>query len=186
MPRSNTTVQQFNHPGDALFGVHRLTIEVPPDTFIRQVTVGTKTHLGASASLQAVPSDQVLGRQDVLVAWALAALPGSRVEYWLEWTEMAIAPGTGRAILFEHIGFNGRLLDVVNGKANLLPDQFNDTASSLVVLSGRWVLYRDINHERPYGAGPLLTVLGPGAYPWLPALGIGNDEVSSLRAIAWP
>lgn len=186
MPKSSTTVHQFNQPGDAVYGVHRLTIEAPADTFIRNVTVVAKTHLSASASLQALPAEQVLGRQEVLVAWALAPLPGSRVEYCLEWTELRLAQGAGRALLFEHIGFNGRMLDVVNGKANLVPDQFNDVASSLVVLSGRWAFYRDVSYAKPYGAGPLLTVLGPGLYPWLPAIGIGNDELSSLRAIVWP
>ena len=184
MPKSSSTVHQFNTPNDALYGVHRLTLPAPADVFIRNVTLVAKAHFGASASVQAAPGDQVLGPQDVLVAWALAPVPGSRVEYFLEWAELPLAQGSGRALLFEHIGFDGQMLNVVNGKASLLPDHFNDIASSVVVLSGRWVFYRHINFAQPYGAGPLLTVLGPGTYPWLPAIGIANDELSSLRAIA--
>src|SRR5436853_185186 len=59
-------------------------------------------------------------------------------------------------------------------------DFFNDKASSMVVLDGRWEFFKDSNHIAKLG-----STLGPGSYPSvLAALGAGsNDQISSLRPV---
>jgi hypothetical protein len=58
---------------------------------------------------------------------------------------------------------------------------WNDKVSSLVIVSGRWQFFRDINYAPaplPFAGG-----LGPGVYSWVEAVGIDNDSISSVRVV---
>ena len=76
--------------------------------------------------------------------------------------------------LFEHDDFQGRRLGSRDGIANLERENFNDIASSVVVLEGRWELCTDADF------GGRCAVYGPGRYPKLWGL---SDQVSSMRRV---
>jgi hypothetical protein len=87
-------------------------------------------------------------------------------------------------ILFEHINFRGAHKHVYGPEANLNAGDdnfFNDRVSSVVVLSGNWEVFRHSNFNDPYP-----VVLGPGKHPWVGAIGITNDDMSSLRPTTRP
>jgi hypothetical protein len=49
------------------------------------------------------------------------------------------------------------------------------------ILSGLWVFYRDSQFQNPYAGG---TEFGPAIDgSWVEALGIKNDDMSSLRSV---
>jgi hypothetical protein len=52
----------------------------------------------------------------------------------------------------------------------------NDQISSFVVLSGTWKLYRHANFVTPYD-----REFPPGAYKWVEAVDVDNDQVSSAK-----
>ena len=66
----------------------------------------------------------------------------------------------------------------LGGVGSGIGGNWNDKVSSFVIVSGRWQSFRDINFQVPQG-----TVLGPGIYPWVEALGIDNDSMSSVRLV---
>ncbi|MBZ5538781.1 MAG: hypothetical protein LAO31_22780 [Acidobacteriia bacterium] len=83
-------------------------------------------------------------------------------------------------ILFEHANFHGAHKHVFGVESNLNAgddDFFNDLVSSIVVLSGTWEFFRDAGFNGSYG-----TVLGPGRYPWVEAVNIKDNDMSSLRS----
>ena len=85
-----------------------------------------------------------------------------------------------QVILYEHRNFRGAHKHVFWAEPNLNADEddlFNDRTSSIVVLAGQWVFYRDSNYKFVDGT------LGPGIYPWVEAVGIKNDDISSLRPL---
>jgi hypothetical protein len=89
---------------------------------------------------------------------------------------LAVAP---HAILFEHANFHGAHKHVFGSESNLNAGDdnfFNDKVSSVVVLAGTWEFFRDSEFQGSYG-----VVLGPGVYPWVEAVKIKNDDMSSLR-----
>lgn len=73
-------------------------------------------------------------------------------------------------------GFEGRSFTTEEQIRNLERYGFNDRASSVVVLHGRWEVC-----EGPGFRGRCI-VLRPGRYPSLAAMGL-NDRVSSVRAV---
>jgi hypothetical protein len=82
-------------------------------------------------------------------------------------------------VLFEHANFHGAHKHVFGPESNLNAGDdnfFNDKVSSIVVLAGTWQFFRDAGFQGPYP-----TVLGPGLYPWVEAVSIKNDDMSSLR-----
>ena len=84
-------------------------------------------------------------------------------------------------ILFEHANFLGLHRHVFGPVPSLDTDQeifFNDKVSSIVVLAGTWRLFRHVNYVGEY---PIK--LGPGAYPWVGAVEIQNDDMSSLKPV---
>ena len=92
-------------------------------------------------------------------------------------TDAASVKGTdtrGEAILFVDGDFRGAHKHVYASDGRL---DFADRASSMVVLSGNWKLFRDSDFRTPYP-----VVLGPGLYASLSAVGIGNDAVSAIQA----
>jgi hypothetical protein len=82
-------------------------------------------------------------------------------------------------ILFEHANFHGAHKHVFGPEPNLNAGDdnfFNDRVSSLVVLSGSWKFFQNSGFDAPYP-----PTLGPGVYPSVEAVGIKNDDMSSLR-----
>jgi hypothetical protein len=81
-------------------------------------------------------------------------------------------------LLFEHSGFRGAHRHVFIAESNLNANNdnfFNDKVSSLVVLSGKWLFFRDSDFKHPYA-----PVLIEGTYPFVGNVGITNDDISSL------
>lgn len=76
--------------------------------------------------------------------------------------------------LFEHDDFQGRRLASRGVITDLERENFNDTASSIVVYEGRWELCTDADF------GGRCVVYGPGRYPKLSGL---SDQLSSIRRI---
>ena len=99
---------------------------------------------------------------------------------------MAGAPLDNHIILFEHIKFHGAHKHVFTPEPNLNASDdsfFNDRVSSLAVLNGNWVFFRDFgfNHATQYP-----PVLGPGGYPVVDFVGIKNDDMSALQPVNLP
>lgn len=93
----------------------------------------------------------------------------------------------GRAILFEHTNFGGRFKLIESADPDLTASDngfFNDRVSSLVVLSGHWSFFRDVQFVAPYMAGGANVVLGPGLYDDVTNYNITNDDMSSLKAVS--
>lgn len=86
--------------------------------------------------------------------------------------------GGGPVELYEHVDYGGRSISS-SGEANLSRRSFNDTASSIVIRSGRWEFCVDADYR-----GRCIT-LGPGNYGNLVDMGL-NDQISSLRPTGGP
>ena len=92
-----------------------------------------------------------------------------------------VAPAVGLdpaqgIILYEHVDFRGAHKHIVDrDEPNLHADGWGDRVSSIQIISGRWRIFQHVDF-----AG-WSTVLGPGLYPWVEAVGIANDHVSSIR-----
>ncbi|TWP33424.1 beta/gamma crystallin-related protein [Leekyejoonella antrihumi] len=87
-------------------------------------------------------------------------------------------------ILFEHANFHGRHKHLCADEPDLAAPEdntFNDIVSSIVVVSGVWEVFADIDYGRPYVRVGTPVRLGPGIYPNLDPVGITNDDLSSLR-----
>ena len=98
--------------------------------------------------------------------------------YW-DYQNQCAARGDAEIVLFEHINFHGRHKHVFSAEPNLNAGDdsfFNDRVSSMVVLGGNWEVFRHSQYNQPYP-----VVLGPGMHPWVGAIGITNDDMSSLR-----
>ena len=91
-------------------------------------------------------------------------------------------PVSPHVLLFEHANYHGAHKHVFLAEANLnAPDDnyFNDRVSSFHILSGLWVFFRDSQFQNAYANG---TEFGPAIDgSWVEALGIKNDDMSSLR-----
>jgi Beta/Gamma crystallin len=91
---------------------------------------------------------------------------------------MAIAP---EVVLYKDANFGGD-----SWRTNLgysyVGDSWNDTISSMIVVSGTWQFWRDGNYQ---GVGDQPWILGPGYYSWVENVGIPNDTISSFLPIAW-
>ena len=81
----------------------------------------------------------------------------------------------GDIVLYEHADFRGRQLALSRSERNLGDRGFNDTASAVHVLRGRWELCRHADF------GGDCAVLGPGRHE---LRGPMNDEVSSVRPVS--
>jgi hypothetical protein len=87
-------------------------------------------------------------------------------------------PLRGEVILFQNGSFHGGHRHVLRAESNLNATDdrlFNDSVSSLTVLGGLWTFYRNSGFNTPYP-----RPLGVGAYPSVGAVGIANDDMSSL------
>jgi hypothetical protein len=61
-------------------------------------------------------------------------------------------------------------------------DHWNDQISSIIVVSGTWQFWRDAGFS---GVGDSPWILTPGYYPWVEAVGIPNDTISSFAVQSW-
>jgi uncharacterized protein YcfJ len=90
------------------------------------------------------------------------------------------APATVSQIdFYEGEGFQGRSFAAVQAVPDLRRNGFSGRASSMVVTGGRWEVCSDANFGGP------CTVLRPGRYPSLTALGL-NGRISSVRTAGRP
>ena len=89
---------------------------------------------------------------------------------------VAPPPPSGDILFFEHPGFHGRELATSGEIDNMTRYGYNDRASSVIVLEGRWEVCDDA------GFGGRCMILRPGRYPDLRAMGL-NDRISSVRRV---
>lgn len=95
----------------------------------------------------------------------------------------------GRILVFEHRNFEGRAKDISLGSPNLSLSEdgfFDDQVSSFIIASGHWMFYKHSGFRSPYMRAGKPLVLGPGQYPSVEALGIPENDISSLRAVNLP
>lgn len=64
-------------------------------------------------------------------------------------------------------------------------DNWNDTISSIIVVSGTWQFYENANFNVDGGASS--NLLGPGYYSFVenPEVNIANDSISSFQVISF-
>jgi Beta/Gamma crystallin len=99
-------------------------------------------------------------------------------------------------ILFEHANFHGAHKHVFLPEPNLNDPNdsfFNDRVSSLAVLSGNWMFFKNSGFDGPYpqvaGKPPLVlgfdnSSQGLGGIPFVEFVGINNDDMSSLKPVS--
>ena len=65
------------------------------------------------------------------------------------WGDGPGGPGGGRAraVLYEHVGYQGRSLEVSDDMPNLVALGFNDIASSMRVSGGTWEVCEHVNYQ---------------------------------------
>ncbi len=105
-------------------------------------------------------------------------------DIYFDYQNGCAAPAAAEIILFEHVNFHGAHKHVYGAEPNLNAGDdsfFNDRVSSMVVLGGNWEVFRHSQYNQPYP-----VVLGPGLHPWVGAIGITNDDLSSLRPTTRP
>ena len=79
------------------------------------------------------------------------------------------------AFIYSDYNFQGPTLTLTESCSNMVDIGFNDKASSIIVMKGRWTLSQHIEDE---GLGRQIT-LGPGSYANLDTL--GDDVLSSVH-----
>lgn len=96
--------------------------------------------------------------------------------------QMSGSTGGQGHVLFEHWYFHGKHKHIFQAEPDLNnPDdvasgtQFAKITSSIVILEGEWIFFRDPNYMNGVGT------LGRGQYPILTPTPISNDTISSLK-----
>ncbi len=87
----------------------------------------------------------------------------------------------GHIIVSTHVDFRGPHRHIFGWEKNLNHPEdrtLNDKISSFVVVSGTWKFYKNVNFDVSLGGE-----YGPGVYRWVEAVGVSNDQISSLRCI---
>lgn len=87
----------------------------------------------------------------------------------------------GHLIIYQHANFRGHHRHIFGWERNLNhpeDNSLNDKISSFVVISGTWNFYRHWNYVGQQGGD-----FNTGAYRWVEAIGIDNDQVSSMKCI---
>src|SRR5689334_1506406 len=82
-----------------------------------------------------------------------------------------VPPGRAAITLFEHESFQGAMLGLEDPAPDFRALQFNDTASSVIVRRGQWMVCQDVHYRGR------CIVLGPGRYPSLREYDL-NDAIS--------
>ena len=126
---------------------------------------GHYASLGAMALNNSISSARVLARNARIADSRYAPLPDA---------DRAMP---GEVTFFENERYAGRSYSARGQVRNLDRIGFNDRASSVMVLGGRWEVCDDARFEGR------CVVLRPGRYPSLAAMGL-NDRVSSLRPVS--
>jgi uncharacterized protein YcfJ len=86
------------------------------------------------------------------------------------------AQASAQVTFYEQDGFQGRTFTTQQRVGNLQRSGFNDRASSVVVVGQRWQACEDVRFDGR------CTVLRPGQYPSLTAMGL-NNRISSVRPL---
>ncbi|HYO16661.1 MAG TPA: beta/gamma crystallin-related protein [Thermoanaerobaculia bacterium] len=87
-----------------------------------------------------------------------------------------------RIVLFKDSCMGGESRSFESAVANLKDHGFNDVVSALVVMDGRWELFKDSNFQgTKYTVSFQGGVADTNAYPSSRYWGGPNDEISSLR-----
>jgi uncharacterized protein YcfJ len=86
------------------------------------------------------------------------------------------AQASAQVTFYEQDGFQGRSFTTQQRVADMAHSGFSDRASSVVVVGQRWQACDDVRFDG------LCTVLRPGQYPSLQAMGL-NDRISSVRPL---
>ncbi len=92
-------------------------------------------------------------------------------------TVAASAHVSAQVTFYENEGFHGRTFTTQSQVNNFSRNGFNDRASSVIVMNGRWEVCEDARFSGR------CVVLRTGRYPSLAAMGL-NDRVSSVRALS--
>ncbi len=96
-------------------------------------------------------------------------------------------------LLFENASYHGAHKHVFAAEPNLNASDdnfFNDKVSSLAIFQGNWAFYRDAGlapaTKYPPVLGPSISldIRRPGGYPFVPNVGIKNDDMSSLQPVS--
>jgi len=87
------------------------------------------------------------------------------------------AQASAQVTFYENEDFQGRSYSTGQQVDNLQGTGFNDRASSVIVMRGRWEVCSDARF------GGSCIVLRPGQYPSLATMGM-NDRVSSMRMVS--
>jgi hypothetical protein len=154
------------------------------------MSAGARTYIGGIVNLLIGPSEKVCQ-----CFWTKALIDGWRMEDALKQCELDNYPRTGdhgisgdlekfragHIIVFQHVNFRGHHRHIFWMENNLNhpeDNSLNDQISSFAVISGTWKLYQHSNFIAQLGGK-----YGPGEYRWVEAVGVKNDQVSSLRCI---
>ena len=87
-----------------------------------------------------------------------------------------------KIVVFQNANLSGDSLTLTEADTNLIPQGWNDSISSLIVINGDWDMYQDTNYGGTVwnvsgSGGPA----GDGVYPDWNDWGGTNDSISSLR-----
>lgn len=82
---------------------------------------------------------------------------------------------TSGICLFQHSYYRGRMLHLTESKSNLINLDFNDRVSSVIVLTGVWKLFQNVDF------GGNKWTLGRGLYYNSDAGNFSNDSISSVQ-----
>jgi uncharacterized protein YcfJ len=91
-------------------------------------------------------------------------------------TLLAAGSAAAEIVLYSQENFHGKSFSATRSYGDLTTHGFNDRASSAIVYGQRW----EVCQHAAYGGR--CTILRPGRYPSLAAMGMG-DLVSSVRAV---
>ncbi len=89
----------------------------------------------------------------------------------------APAPAAAQITFYEHDGFSGQSFVTDRALDNFSRNNFNQRASSIVVVGNSWEVCEDTGHQGR------CFILRPGNYPSLSAVGL-NDRISSVRPVS--
>jgi uncharacterized protein YcfJ len=101
----------------------------------------------------------------------------SNIKFLIALSALALAAqACAQVTFYENDGFRGRSFTTAQRVGNMQRSGFDDRASSAVVVGQRWQVCEDVRFDGH------CTVLRPGQYPSLAAMGM-NDRVSSVRPL---
>lgn len=152
---------------------------------------GTRTYIGGIVNLAIGPSEEVckcFWRRSLLPQQEPMGniLPACEAQHYPKKGAHGISGDlghffAGHVVVFQHVDFRGHHRHIFTMERNLNHPEdrtLNDQISSFVVLSGTWRFYMHANYGTPLGG-----LFPPGRYRWVEAVGVKNDQVSSMKCI---